>query len=134
MPPETPEHLATDTVPINKMNLRSLIVSPDLLEVVQTGVACEIHGIAFDSGFGISKVEISTDGGKSWKTANLDDDVLGKYSFRRFRMNWTPPNSGAYSLMSRAYNNDGKFQRAYHQWNKSGYMRNVIEQREITVI
>ncbi len=131
---ETPEHLATDTVPINKMNLRSLIVSPDLRDVVQAGVVCEIHGIAFDSGFGISKVEVSTDGGKSWRTANLDADELGKYSFRRFRLNWTPQNSGAYQMMSRAYNNDGKFQRTYDQWNKSGYMRNVIEQREVTVI
>lgn len=131
---ETPEHLATDTVPINKMNVRSLIVSPDLRDVVRAGAVSEIQGIAFDSGSGISKVEVSTDGGKNWQTANLDSDALGKYSFRRFRLSWTPQNAGAYQLMSRAYSNDGKFQRAFDQWNKSGYMRNVIEQREVTVI
>lgn len=131
---ETPEHLATDTVPINKMNVRSLIVSPDLRDLVKVGAAAEIQGIAFDSGSGISKVEVSTDGGKNWQAANLDSDALGKYSFRRFRLPWTPQNSGAHQLMSRAYTNDGKFQREFDQWNKSGYMRNVIEQREVTVI
>ncbi len=76
---ETPENLATDTVPINKMNLRSLIVAPDLRDVVKAGSAVEIQGIAFDSGVGINKVEVSTDGGKNWQTATLDADVLGKY-------------------------------------------------------
>lgn len=131
---ETPENLAKDTVPINKMNVRSLIISPDVQDVVQAGKTFEIQGIAFDSGSGINKVEISTDGGKTWQAATLDSDKLGNYSFRRFRMNWTPSSTGSYKLMSRAYSNEGKFQRSFDQWNKSGYMRNVIEEWGVTVV
>jgi sulfite dehydrogenase len=131
---ETPENLAKDTVPINKMNVRSLIVAPDVQDVVQAGKTFEIQGIAFDSGSGINKVEISTDGGKSWQAATLDSDKLGNFSFRRFRMNWTPSSTGSYKLMSRAYSNDGKFQRSFDQWNKSGYMRNVIEEWGVDVV
>jgi len=131
---ETPENLAKDTVPINKMNVRSFIVSPDVNEVVRLGRPCEVQGIAFDSGSGIKKVEVSTDEGKTWQTAQLDSDKLGNFSFRRFRISWTPPGPGTHALMSRAYSNDGKFQRSFDQWNKSGYMRNVIERWEVAVI
>lgn len=131
---ETPENLATDTVPINKMNVRSLIVSPGAEDIVRAGKQCEVQGIAFDSGAGIKKVEISVDGGKNWQASTLDSDALGKYSFRRFRLNWTPTQTGTFQLMSRAYSNDGKFQRSFDQWNKSGYMRNVIEHWEVNVV
>lgn len=131
---ETPENLAKDTVPINKMNVRSIIVSPGIQDVVSAGKPFQIEGIAFDSGSGIHKVEVSADLGKSWQQAKLDDDHLGNFSFRRFRMPWTPPQSGTYHLMSRAYSNDGKFQRSFDQWNKSGYMRNVIESWEVKVV
>lgn len=130
---ETPENLATDTIPINQMGLRSIIVRPDLMDVVKAGAKHEIEGIAFDSGTGITKVEVSTDGGKQWREARLDDSALGKYSFRRWRLPWTPNSAGRYQIMSRASNQSGS-QRSYDQWNKSGYMRNVIELIEVPVV
>ncbi len=130
---ETPEHLATDTVPINLLNVRSVIVRPDLTDVVKAGTSHEVEGIAFDSGSGISKVEVSVDGGNNWQLAKLDD-ALGRFSFCRWRLPWTPQSSGTYKVMSRAYDKAGKSQRSFDQWNKGGYMRNVIEHREVTVI
>ena len=131
---ETPEHLATDGIPINKMNVRSIIVRPDSTDVVRAGAMQEVEGIAFDSGTGISKVEVSVDGGKNWQLANLDPEALGRFSFRRFRFPWTPQRSGNYTVMTRAFDKDGHYQRSFDQWNKSGYMRNVIEQCEVAVI
>jgi DMSO/TMAO reductase YedYZ molybdopterin-dependent catalytic subunit len=40
-----------------------------------------LSGIAWDGGYGISAVETSADGGKSWTKAALGED-LGKYAFR----------------------------------------------------
>jgi sulfite dehydrogenase (cytochrome) subunit A len=131
---ESPEHLATDMIPINRMNVRSILVRPDVSDVIRVGTPQEVVGIAFDSGAGISKVEVSLDAGKTWQLAKLDSDSLGKFSFRRFRLAWAPETSGAHKLMSRAYSNDGQHQRFFDQWNKSGYMRNVIEPQEVTVI
>jgi len=51
-----------------------------------------ISGIAWDGGYGISMVEISADGGKSWMEAALGED-LGKYAFAAGAMSSSP--SGA---------------------------------------
>ena len=126
---ESPKELAKDTVPINRMTVRSLFVRPEPAEKVAAG-RYEIEGIAMDSGKGISKVEVSTDGGKTWAPAKLDPD-LGKYSWRRWRLAWQPA-AGNYQLMARATNAAGETQ-TKTQWNRSGYARNVIETVDVTV-
>lgn len=130
---ETPENLAKDTVPINQMNVRSLVVRPDSNDVVRAGRAVEIEGISFDGGSGIKSVEVSVDGGSNWKPAKLDSADLGKFSFRRWRLSWTPAQSATYNIMARATNNNGQIQGDQY-WNKSGYMRNGIEQAQVVVL
>lgn len=130
---ETPENLAKDTVPINLMNVRSIVVRPDFSDVVKAGKPFEIEGIAFDGGSGIASVNVSIDGGKTWNLARLDDSDNGKFSFRRWRLPWTPASTGTYQIMSRGTGSDGKTQGAQY-WNKSGYMRNGIEHVEVLVV
>lgn len=130
---ETPENLAKDTIPINRMNVRSILVRPDVTDVVRAGKQFEIEGIAFDGGSGISKVEVSVDGGATWAAAKLDNSDNGKFSFRRWRMPWTPASVGSYKVLTRATSGDGKVQGPQF-WNKSGYMRNGIEQNEVQVV
>ncbi len=130
---ETPENLATDTVPINKMNVRSILVRPDFTDVVRAGKQFEIEGIAFDGGSGISKVEVSVDGGNSWNLAKLDSADYGNFSFKRWRLSWTPSSAGNHKILTRATSGDGKTQ-GLQYWNKSGYMRNGIEQVEVPVV
>lgn len=130
---ETPENLAKDTIPINRMNVRSILVRPDFADVVSAGKQFEIEGIAFDGGSGISKVEVSVDGGASWSVAQLDNSDNGKFSFKRWRMPWTPVSTGSYKVLTRATSGDGKVQGPQF-WNKSGYMRNGIEQNEVPVV
>jgi DMSO/TMAO reductase YedYZ molybdopterin-dependent catalytic subunit len=126
---ETPEHLATETIPINRLNLRSLFVRPEPGEKIAARTPVELQGLAFDSGTGIARVEVSTDGGRNWEVARLDSE-LGKYSWRRWRLRWTPPALGKYGLKVRAFNRVGDQQPA-ELWNRAGYMRNVIEQIEV---
>ncbi len=123
---EDPANLSKDTIPINRMNVRSLIVQPEAQGDVKLNKPCDINGIAFDGGSGIKTVEVSVDGGTTWVPATLGPD-LGKYSYRRFRHAWTPTKDGAFRLMSRATANDGSQQPATPIWNRSGYMRNVTE-------
>jgi len=129
---ETPQALATDTVPITTMSVRSLIVRPEPQEEIRAGQPAEIEGLAMDSGKGIKKVEVSTDGGKSWSEARLEKD-LGNYSWRRWKMQWNPANRGPVQIMARATNAAGEGQGTY-QWNRSGYRRNVIEHVDVTVV
>ena len=129
---ESPEHLAVETTPINRMSLRSLFVRPEPGEQIHAKAPFEIQGVAFDSGIGIQRVEVSTDNGGTWGRAQLDPD-LGKYSWRRWRLRWRPPAAGKYQLKVRAVNRAGQ-QQTTSLWNRSGYMRNVIEQTEVEVL
>jgi sulfite dehydrogenase (cytochrome) subunit A len=128
---EDPEHLATDTVPINRLSLRSLFVRPEPGEQLTRGTPFEIQGLAFDSGYGIQRVQVSINNGANWQVAQLDGD-LGKYSWRRWRLTWVPQTSGKYRLRVRAFNRAGH-QQTTDLWNRSGFMRNVIEQTEVEV-
>jgi DMSO/TMAO reductase YedYZ molybdopterin-dependent catalytic subunit len=128
---EDPEHLAAQTVPINRLSLRSLFVRPEPSEQLPRGTPFEIQGVAFDSGYGIERVEVSTADGADWQAAQLDPE-LGKYSWRRWRLRWLPPASGKYRLRVRAFNRAGQEQTS-SLWNRSGFMRNVIEQTEVEV-
>jgi DMSO/TMAO reductase YedYZ molybdopterin-dependent catalytic subunit len=129
---ETPEALAVNTVPINRMNIRSFIVRPEAGEHLPARRPAELNGIAFDGGNGIRRVEVSPDGGSTWADARLGPD-LGRYSFRRWRLEWTPPGPGAYTLAVRATSNSAETQPMTPGWNRSGFMRNVIERLDVTV-
>jgi len=130
---ETPDALAQETVPITRMNVRSFIVFPEPDGRIPAGRPCRLEGIAFDGGHGIKQVQVSTDGGSRWDDAGLDPD-LGRYSFRRWRATWTPETRGAHRLMVRAVSNAGEETPASPRWNRSGYMRNVIEEIGVTAV
>jgi sulfite dehydrogenase (cytochrome) subunit A len=130
---ESPEAPAPKTVPINRMNVRSFFVRPDPGAQVPAGKGCKLEGIAFDGGHGIRQVEFSEDGGGTWSAARLGED-LGRFSFRRWHTEWTPSALGAYRLQVRAVNNAGEGQPTQANWNRGGYMRNVIEEIQVNVV
>src|SRR6478752_1673988 len=121
---EKPDSLSKDMQPINKMDVRSLFVSPEPGITIAVGKATDIQGLAFDGGDGITKVELSLDSGKTWMPAKLDAE-LGKYSWRRWHFDFTATTKGIYYLQAKATNAKGETQ-PQHQWNRSGYMRNEI--------
>jgi DMSO/TMAO reductase YedYZ molybdopterin-dependent catalytic subunit len=130
---EDPKQLAANLVPISRLNVRSFFTTPDPDAEVPAGRPCELDGIAFDGGSGIQKVEVSADGGSSWSSATLGGE-LGHYSFRRWRLAFTPPGPGEYRLRVRATSRDGQTQPDVAGWNRSGYMRNVIEELPLRVV
>jgi DMSO/TMAO reductase YedYZ molybdopterin-dependent catalytic subunit len=70
--------------------------------------AVTVAGIAFGGDKGISKVEVSADGGTSWQAATLKEP-LGQFTWRLWRFNWqTSP--GEHELIVRATNGTGELQ------------------------
>jgi DMSO/TMAO reductase YedYZ molybdopterin-dependent catalytic subunit len=130
---ESPDAPAKQTVPIGKLNLRSFFVLPEADARVPVGRACLLEGIAFDCGSGVKRAQFSIDGGARWEDARLDPD-LGRYSFRRWRGAWTPQTPGVHRLMVRAESNAGEQMPASPRWNRSGYMRNVIDEIRVRVV
>ncbi len=70
-----------------RMDVNSVITSPSGMMVIKPGYQ-RITGLAWSGHGKIAKVEISTDGAKSWKEAELNLPVLPKAQ-TRFQMDWT---------------------------------------------
>jgi sulfite dehydrogenase len=121
------------TRPISRLKTRSFITSLHDGSVVHARRRVELKGIAFDGGSGIKAVDISEDGGQTWKSAVLGQD-LGKYSFREWRFGMTPSRKGKLQLMVRATAQSGEMQPLDATWNPAGYARNVIESIKIYVV
>jgi DMSO/TMAO reductase YedYZ molybdopterin-dependent catalytic subunit len=68
-----------------------------------------IDGVAFAGDRGISKVEVSTDGGGTWEQASLQDP-LSNLTWVFWKYEWNPPGGGNYSLMVRATDGTGAVQ------------------------
>lgn len=114
------------TVPISRFNVRSFITSVADGAKISVGREMVLRGIAFDGGDGIREVTFSSDDGQSWQAAKLGDDI-GRYSFREWRIAFTPTRAGEHLLRVRAVNRSGETQPMKALWNAPGYMRNVVE-------
>ena len=128
---EKPDSLSKTTVPLTKIYMHSIIVEPEPNEHIKHGIKCLVEGLAFNDGTGIGKVELSLDSGKTWAATALNPEI-GRYSWRRWKYDWTPQSSGVYHLMVRATDTKGASQ-PYQQWNRSGYARGFIEQLDANV-
>lgn len=120
------------TRPISTLPVRSFITSVLAGGVVPVGRQVDLAGIAFDGGSGIKTVDVSIDGGQTWRGATLGED-LGRFSFRAWRMPVTFAAPGQAELMVRATNNAGAVQPKDATWNPAGYMRNVIESTAVSI-
>jgi sulfite dehydrogenase len=120
------------TDPIGRFTIRSFITSVAEKATLPVGRETIVRGIAFDAGHGIREVAFSSDGGRTWRVAELGRDE-GKYSFREWRIAFTPKEKGSHTLMSRALNRLGETQPLEPLWNPAGYLRNVIEPVKIEV-
>ncbi|MBN8744488.1 MAG: molybdopterin-dependent oxidoreductase [Thiomonas arsenitoxydans] len=134
----TPEELKAGKVklvPIGHVNMpvRSFIIDPDDSAPVVHGLSTVIRGIAFSGMGGIRKVEVSTDGGQTWKAAKLGRD-LGRYSFREFELAWKPDLPGLQTLAVRATDTAGHVQPDSGVWNPGGYLWNKIERQQVLVL
>ena len=110
--------------PITEMMVNSLITSHDDGAAVTTGQVT-VGGIAWDGGYGIRTVEVSTDGGTVWAPAKLGEDI-GPFAFRpwTFELLAKP---GKNTVTARATNAVGQTQTATLILNPAGYHHNVMQ-------
>jgi DMSO/TMAO reductase YedYZ molybdopterin-dependent catalytic subunit len=131
----SPEEMKTGnvkTIPIERMPVRSFLISPDGNSKIPAGMSVTLRGISFSGHGRVEKVEVSEDGGKNWSAARLGEDH-GCYSFRIWEAPWTPKTPGRYSVAVRATDEKGNVQPDEGVWNPGGYLWNRIERQEIVV-
>jgi sulfane dehydrogenase subunit SoxC len=91
-----------------KMEVKSVITQPSGMMKLKSKGFYEISGIAWSGNGKIRRVEVSTDAGKTWQEAMLQEPVMDK-SLVRFRYPWVWDGAPAV-LMSRAVDTSGDVQ------------------------
>jgi len=116
--------------PVTTMPVKSVIVDPLPKATLQVGEH-PIAGYAWSGYGGISRVEVSTDGGGTWSDASITDQA-GRLSWVRFEYPWTA-SAGRALLRSRAYDERGLTQPDTIPWNAKGYLMNAVYEVPVTV-
>jgi hypothetical protein len=75
-------------------------------------------------------VDISVDGGNTWKQATLRGANI-KNAWARWNFNWTPPAAGPYTLRARATDSAGNIQPTTVPFNSGGYLFGAIVQHPV---
>jgi len=76
---------------------------------VKSNESTPVAGVAFAGDRGISKVEVSFDGGNTWSTATLKKP-RSPYSWVLWAYMWTPASAGTANIMVRATDGTGQLQ------------------------
>jgi DMSO/TMAO reductase YedYZ molybdopterin-dependent catalytic subunit len=119
--------------PITEMVVNSLITNIEEGARINAGSTIELRGIAWDGGYGITRVEISVDGGASWCAAQLETDA-GRFSWRQWHAQVRADQAGALTLMARAANRPGATQTFDLVQNPAGYHHNVVQRLTVNVV
>ena len=112
------------STPITEMVVNSLITSHRNGDKVKAGKVT-VSGMAWDGGYGIRTVQVSTDGGKTWGSATLGQD-LGRFAFRPWSFEFAAK-KGNNTVTVNATNKLGQSQVSELIFNPAGYHNNVMQ-------
>ena len=115
-------HGLPSLVPVAEVQVKSQVARPGRGEVVPRGIEYRVHGAAWAGESLVTRVEVSTDGGKSWADARL----LGRpvrHAWRLWEHVWhTPGRPGPRTVMARATDDGGRVQPMDRDPNRRGYI------------
>lgn len=116
------------------MNVKSWINTPsgEGGGKVSSGTT-QILGVAFSGAGPIKRVEVSIDGGKTWRDAKLVGPDLGPFAWRQFVAQAHLP-AGNHVLVSRATDAAGNVQPQQREENASGYSNNSWADHAVMVM
>lgn len=109
--------------------VKSVITTPSGGQVLLDKGFYNITGLAWSGRGKVRKVDVSTDGGRTWAPARLETPVLSK-CLTRFNFNWTWDGRPAL-LMSRASDETGHVQPTYTELRKRRGSRSIYHNNAI---
>jgi DMSO/TMAO reductase YedYZ molybdopterin-dependent catalytic subunit len=118
--------------PVTTMQVKSQIARPAAHDVVAADKPLKITGAAWTGAHSVNRVEVSTDGGKTWADASMTGRIApGCWRFWEYE--WKDPPKGKAKLMSRATDTDGNTQPMERDPDRRTYMISHIVPVEIEV-
>ena len=91
-----------------------------------------LTGRSWSGNAAIGRVDVSADGGTTWKPARLHGANVPK-AWARWSFEWTPPAAGAYTLQARATDTTGAVQPVTVPFNDAGYGFSAIVRHPVVV-
>ncbi len=120
-----------DLAVIEGMPVKSYITAPSDEDKIPLA-SIQLRGMAWAGEEHITKVDVSTDGGSTWREAQLSAKSL-PFTWRLWTAEWKPSKPGYYTLLSRATDSAGRVQPFVAAWNPSGYLFNAIDRIGVSV-
>jgi DMSO/TMAO reductase YedYZ molybdopterin-dependent catalytic subunit len=124
--------------PVSRIAPRALMVPPGFPDfmsrsrIVRPG-ATVLEGRAWSGRAPVTAVEVSTDDGRTWSAAALDEPDGHRWSWRRWRYDWTAA-PGEHVLCARATDAEGRTQPLEQPWNRGGFANNLVQRVPVLCI
>ncbi|WP_108933516.1 sulfite oxidase [Streptomyces ardesiacus] len=97
------------------------------------GVTHRLTGRSWSGAGGVVRVDVSTDGGTSWRAARLHD-APRRDGWVRWSTPWRPPSPGTYTLLARATDTAGRTQPDVTVHNTQGYLFDAVVRHGVSVV
>lgn len=114
---------------LGRMPVKSVL---DVCDDPVVGRESRLVGRAWAGEAAIERVEVSTDGGRSWRVAELHGDNLPS-AWLRWELAWTPETVGAHDVRVRATDTTGRTQPELAADNDDGYLFDAVLRLEVQV-
>jgi DMSO/TMAO reductase YedYZ molybdopterin-dependent catalytic subunit len=122
-----------NTTPITEVQVKATIARPSRGELVPRNETVRVHGAAWTGESEITRVDVSTDGGRNWMAARLLEPNR-RYCWRLWEYSWRTPNqAGPVTLMARATDARGRTQPERRDQDRRNYMINHLLPWEVEV-
>ena len=122
-----------ELTPLSEMQIKAEIARPARGKTVPTNSNVRVRGTAWTAGSEIVRVEVSTDGGSTWKEATLLGEAKPN-AWRLWEFDWkTPSAPGKQTLVARATDSLGQTQPAHRDSDRGTYMINHLLPIEVEV-
>lgn len=92
-----------------------------------------LEGRAWSGWAPVSRVEVSTDDGRTWADAELGPPV-DRWAWRRWSRPWQVGEPGSYVVLARAYDESGRSQPLDQPWNRGGFANGSPQRVDVTVL
>jgi DMSO/TMAO reductase YedYZ molybdopterin-dependent catalytic subunit len=125
-----PEYPADGSPPLTRQVTKSAFELPWGAEL--TPGRRSLSGRSWSGNGRIQHVDVSVDGGATWRRADLRGPHLGR-GWQPWEFSWRPTRSGPYALLARATDETGAAQPAQATFNTLGYLFGAVVRHPVTV-